>query len=88
LLPARRRRRSQPADDLAGQEVFTRRKSRYWLSLERLNEQFKASGKPAMTLKEADENLEDEDILNIVGTGGAGHHRDGRSRRRPLGKGF
>ena len=59
-------------DDLAGQEVFTRRKSRYWLSLVKLNEQFKASGKPVMTLKEADENLEDDDILNIVGSGGAG----------------
>jgi len=56
-------------EDLAGQEIFVRRFSRYWPSLEKLNEQFKQAGRPAMTLREADSNLEDEDILNMVGSG-------------------
>lgn len=59
-------------DDLAGKEIYVRRLSRYWAPLERLNEQFKHSGKPAMTLKAADENLEDEDILELVQTGVVG----------------
>ena len=59
-------------DDLAGKEVFVRRISRYWPNLEKLNAQFKASGKPEMILKEADGNLQDEDILNLVGAGVVG----------------
>lgn len=56
-------------DDLAGKEVFVRKLSRYYPNLERLNEQIKQSGKPEMTLKLADENLQDEDILNMVSAG-------------------
>ncbi|HEX3102115.1 MAG TPA: lytic transglycosylase F [Pyrinomonadaceae bacterium] len=56
-------------DDLAGKEIFVRKVSRYWPNLERLNEQFKRSGKPEMILKEADPNLEDEDILDMVNAG-------------------
>jgi membrane-bound lytic murein transglycosylase MltF len=56
-------------DDLSGKEVFIRKLSRYWPNLERLNERFKAEGKAAVTLKEADANLEDEDILDMVNAG-------------------
>ncbi|MBK9528496.1 MAG: transporter substrate-binding domain-containing protein [Acidobacteria bacterium] len=59
-------------DDLAGKEIFVRKLSRYYPTLVRLNEQFKQSGKPEMTLKLADENLQDEDILNMVGAGVVG----------------
>jgi len=59
-------------DDLAGKEVFVRKLSRYWPNLERLNARFKREGKPAVTLKAADDNLEDEDILNMVGSGVVG----------------
>src|SRR5215471_2554916 len=52
-------------DDLSGKEVFVRKVSRYWLNLERLNERFRAARKPAVILKEADPNLEDEDILDM-----------------------
>src|SRR6185369_17396816 len=52
-------------DDLAGKEVFVRKLSRYWPNLERLNARFKAGGKPEMILKVADENLQDEDILDM-----------------------
>jgi membrane-bound lytic murein transglycosylase MltF len=56
-------------DDLAGKEIFIRKVSRYWPNLERLNERFRAQGKPAIILKEADANLEDEDILDMVNAG-------------------
>lgn len=59
-------------DDLAGKEVFVRKFSRYWPNLERLNAQFKQAGKPEIVLKEADANLEDEDILNMVSAGVVG----------------
>ncbi|HEX5874428.1 MAG TPA: lytic transglycosylase F [Pyrinomonadaceae bacterium] len=56
-------------EDLAGKEVFVRKVSRYWLNLERLNQRFRAEGRPAVVLKEADANLEDEDILDMVNAG-------------------
>ncbi|HRI04256.1 MAG TPA: transporter substrate-binding domain-containing protein [Pyrinomonadaceae bacterium] len=59
-------------DDLSGKEVFVRKASRYWPNLEKLNEQFRQSGKPPVILKEADANLEDEDILNMVSSGQVG----------------
>ncbi len=59
-------------DDLAGKEVFVRKVSRYWQNLERWNVQLKQNGKPPIILKEADANLEDEDILNMVNSGVVG----------------
>ena len=59
-------------DDLSGKEVYVRKLSRYWAPLERLNAQFKQSGKTPITLKPADENLEDEDILEMVHAGVVG----------------
>ena len=59
-------------DDLAGKEVYVRKLSRYWAPLERLNQEFKNAGKPAIILKPADENLEDEDILEMVQAGVVG----------------
>jgi len=56
-------------DDLAGKEVFVRKISRYRPSLERLNQRFKTEGKPAVIIKEADPNLGDEDILDMVHAG-------------------
>ncbi|MFL6230660.1 MAG: transglycosylase SLT domain-containing protein [Pyrinomonadaceae bacterium] len=56
-------------DDLGGREVFIRKRSRYGFMLTRLNEELKKSGKPLVILKAADENLEDEDILEMVNAG-------------------
>lgn len=55
--------------DLSGKEVYVRKLSRYWFMLTKLNEELKKSGKPAIILKAADENLEDEDILEMVNAG-------------------
>jgi membrane-bound lytic murein transglycosylase MltF len=64
--------RIETLGDLSGKEVFVRKFSRYWTNLEKLNDQFKQVGQPEMVLKVADENLEDEDILNMVNSGVVG----------------
>ena len=56
-------------DDLAGKEVYVRASSSYFESLQALNERFRADGKPEVKLKPANELLEDEDILEMVGVG-------------------
>jgi membrane-bound lytic murein transglycosylase MltF len=56
-------------DDLAGKEVFVRKSSSYYESLVALNEKFAAEKKPPVTLKEAPETLEDEDLLEMLNAG-------------------
>lgn len=55
--------------DLSGKEVFVRKLSRYWPNLERLNERFKSEGRAPVIIMEADQNLQDEDILDMVNAG-------------------
>jgi membrane-bound lytic murein transglycosylase MltF len=55
--------------DLAGKEIHVRRSSSYYESLTQLNESFHQSGKPKMKLVAADENFEDEDLLEMVNAG-------------------
>jgi len=57
------------SDDLAGQDVFVRKGSIYQESLNRLNEQSKARGKPAAVFVEAPAALEDDDVLEMVNAG-------------------
>jgi membrane-bound lytic murein transglycosylase MltF len=56
-------------DDLAGKEVFVRKSSSYYESLGALNARFAAAKKPLVTLKEAPETLEDEDLLEMLNAG-------------------
>jgi membrane-bound lytic murein transglycosylase MltF len=56
-------------DDLAGREVVVRRSSSYYESLFALNKRFAANRKVPMTLTLADEDLEDEDLLEMVNAG-------------------
>jgi membrane-bound lytic murein transglycosylase MltF len=56
-------------DDLAGQDVFVRKGSIYEDSLNKLNEQLKARGKPPAVLVEAPAVLEDDDVLEMVNAG-------------------
>ena len=57
------------ADDLSGREVFVRRSSSYYESVQQLNESLKSRGKPPVIVKEAPEALEDDDILEMVNAG-------------------
>jgi membrane-bound lytic murein transglycosylase MltF len=56
-------------EDLSGREVFVRRSSAYYESLERLNESLKSKGKAPVVIKDAPEALEDDDILEMVNAG-------------------
>jgi membrane-bound lytic murein transglycosylase MltF len=56
-------------EDLSGQAVWVRASSSYFESLQALNDEFRAAGKPEIVIREADENLEDEDILEMVNAG-------------------
>ena len=56
-------------DDLAGKEVFVRKSSSYYESLTALNRRFAAENKPLVTLKEAPDDLEDEDLVEMLNAG-------------------
>ena len=53
-------------EDLAGQEIQVRKTSSYWTHLQALSNRFEAEGLKRITLIPADENLEDEDLLEMV----------------------
>ena len=57
------------AFDLAGKEVYVRKSSSYYESLARLNEVLVSTGKTPVTIVPADENLEDEDLMEMVNAG-------------------
>jgi membrane-bound lytic murein transglycosylase MltF len=56
-------------DDLAGKEFFVRKSSVHYELLTALNKRFAAEKKPAVVIKEAPEELEDEDLLEMVNAG-------------------
>ena len=56
-------------DDLSGKEVFVRKSSSYYGSLVALNKKFATGKKPLVTLKEAPETLEDEDLIEMLNAG-------------------
>ncbi len=56
-------------DDLAGREIHVRKSSSYYESLALLNDTFKKTGKSQMKLVLAEENFEDEDLLEMVDAG-------------------
>ncbi|MGA8169999.1 MAG: transporter substrate-binding domain-containing protein, partial [Methylocystis sp.] len=53
-------------EDLAGREIFVRQDSSYAAHLQALSVNFVAKGWKPITIKPADGNLEDEDILEMV----------------------
>jgi membrane-bound lytic murein transglycosylase MltF len=56
-------------DDLSGKTVWVRRSSSYFEHLTALNDGFKRAGKALVDIKAADENLEDEDLIEMVAAG-------------------
>jgi membrane-bound lytic murein transglycosylase MltF len=56
-------------EDLAGKEVWVRHSSSYRESLDALDHRFAAETRPSMRLVEADEHLEDEDLLDMLHAG-------------------
>src|SRR5262245_23481726 len=56
-------------DQLAGREVHVRKTSSYYDSLIRLNQRFRKEGKPGIKSTLVSDALEDEDMMEMVGTG-------------------
>jgi len=56
-------------EDLSGQAVWVRESSSYNESLRALNSSLKAAGLEEIDIRSADENLEDEDLLEMVNAG-------------------
>jgi membrane-bound lytic murein transglycosylase MltF len=56
-------------NDLSGRQVWVRRSSTYWGSLEALNRTLKTAGQAPIDIRPADEHLEDEDLIEMVGSG-------------------
>jgi membrane-bound lytic murein transglycosylase MltF len=56
-------------NDLAGKEVWVRHSSSYWTSLKALGRRFAAEKRASLRLVEADEHLEDEDLLDMLNAG-------------------
>ena len=56
-------------DDLSGKEVFVRKSTSYYEHIQELNGKFAAAGKPSVEIREAPEELEAEDILEMVNAG-------------------
>jgi membrane-bound lytic murein transglycosylase MltF len=54
---------------LSGKEVFVRKSSSYHESLTALNQRFAAAQKPGVLIKEAPEELADEDLIEMVNAG-------------------
>jgi len=55
--------------DLSGKDVYVRKSSSYYASLEQLNERLKKDGKAPVNIRLAPEDLETEDILEMVNAG-------------------
>ncbi|HTG97843.1 MAG TPA: lytic transglycosylase F [Burkholderiales bacterium] len=56
-------------EDLGGHEIHVRRSSSYYASLEKLNVNLRAAGKPETRIVAVPEALEDEDLMDMVGAG-------------------
>jgi membrane-bound lytic murein transglycosylase MltF len=59
-------------DDLVETGLYVRRSSSYFEHLQGLNAERVAQGKPSIPITEADENLEDYDLLDMVNAGALG----------------
>jgi len=55
--------------DLAGKKIHARKSSSYYESLQKLNETLRSLNKKEVSIVEADDNLEDEDLLEMVNSG-------------------
>jgi membrane-bound lytic murein transglycosylase MltF len=56
-------------DDLSGQDVYARKDSSAWQSLDALNDKLKAKGRALVAIREVPGNLEDDDLLEMVNAG-------------------
>ncbi|MFM8859395.1 MAG: transglycosylase SLT domain-containing protein, partial [Methylocystis sp.] len=69
LIQSKTSRKIEKIEDLAGKEFYVRASSSYYSNLNKLSEHLKDIGLEPIKLKPADENLEDEDLIEMVNVG-------------------
>ena len=72
-------------DSLSGRQVLVAKGSSYMASLDKLSRGLVSRGLKPVEILDAPDVLTDEDILELVNSGGGSPHRDGQARRRPCG---
>lgn len=55
--------------DLGGKKIFVNPLSTYYDNLEKINDSLRKQGKPPILIEQADKNLSDEDLLEMVNAG-------------------
>ena len=56
-------------EDLSGKEIYIHKLSALYLAVQKLNERFKGEGRPPVIVKEADPNLGEDDVLEMLNAG-------------------
>ncbi len=56
-------------EDLSGKEVYIHKLSAFYLAVQKLNERFRGEGRPPVIVKEADPNLGQDDVLEMLNAG-------------------
>ena len=56
-------------EDLSGKEVYIHKLSALYLAIQKLNDRFKGEGRPPVIVKEADPNLGEDDVLEMLNAG-------------------
>jgi membrane-bound lytic murein transglycosylase MltF len=56
-------------EDLSGKEVYIHKLSALYLAVQKLNERFRGEGRPPVIVKEADPNLGEDDVLEMLNAG-------------------
>ena len=56
-------------EDLSGKEVYLHKLSAFYLAIEELNQRFKSQGRAPVLVREADPNLGEDDILEMLNAG-------------------
>jgi membrane-bound lytic murein transglycosylase MltF len=69
LVSAKRADSLSTLEDLSGREIYVRKSSSYFEHLQILNDAFNQRDLPPVVIREADESLETEDILEMVNAG-------------------
>ncbi|WP_136808267.1 transglycosylase SLT domain-containing protein [Desulfosediminicola flagellatus] len=66
LITAKTDEKFKNAEDLSGHEIHVRESSSYYESLKQLNKKLKSNNKKPVKIVKADEQLEDEDLLEMI----------------------
>ena len=68
-------------DDMAGKAIYVNPLTTYYDNLKKVSDVQQKAGKPPLDIKEADKNLDDDDLIEMVNAGHSGHSDKQEPRR-------